>query len=256
MITDDVHEFIAAVSGLTASSSTVSGGMDCVVTCIFPTITSNQEAQLSCDMGARDHDKLKKTPFFVMGNSFGGALTLFLSIKLYGHYRFKGGIMLAPSLEFKTPNPVISGLMELTYATFAPNDEMPDWVMKPREQRAITWQEEVVQQQTDLDKWGNPGALGWGHNMKWGTGLMFIRMSETIRSNFSALKSPFLIVHDPYDKVCSIRGSRDLIDQAATPSDKKVLIEVPGYFHALLLTHTDEVCDIVNDWISTISIEK
>lgn len=249
---DEIYEFVAAIAGLTASSSTSSGGMDCMVTCIFPTITSNQEPQLTCDMGTNKHETLKKTPFFIMGNSLGGALTLFLSIKLTGHYRFKGGIMLAPSLDFKTPNPVISGLLELTYATFAPDDEMPDWVMKPREQRAITWQEEVVQQQTDLDKWGNPGALGWGHNMKWGTGLMFIRMSEVIRNEFTAMRCPFLIVHDPYDRVCNIKGSRDLMEQAATDPDKKVLVEVPGYFHSLLLTHTDEVCDIVNDWISKI----
>ena len=37
--------------------------------------------------------------------------------------------------------------------------------------------------------------------------------------------------------------------EAATPPEKKVLVEVPGYFHALLLTHTDEVCDILNEWM-------
>ena len=99
-----------------------------------------------------------------------------MSIRLHGHYRFKGAILLAPSLEFKTPNPVITGkaqflkrfqeprillftllpvpgLLELTYATFAPGDEMPDWLMKPREKRAITWQEEVVEEQAEQDKW-------------------------------------------------------------------------------------------------------
>ena len=37
--------------------------------------------------------------------------------------------------------------------------------------------------------------------MKWATGLMFIRMAEVIKSNFDSVRSPFLIVHDPYDKV-------------------------------------------------------
>ena len=40
-----------------------------------------------------------------------------------------------------------------------------------------------------------------------------------------------------------------------TPTNKKVLVEVPGYFHALLLTHTDEVCQIVNDWISRMELK-
>ena len=46
-----------------------------------------------------------------------------------------------------------AGLLELTYATFAPGDEMPDWLMKPRENRAITWQELHVQEQAEKDKW-------------------------------------------------------------------------------------------------------
>ena len=48
-----------------------------------------------------------------------------------------------------------------------------------------------------------PGALGWGHNIKWGTALMFIRMSEAIKSQFTELHAPFIIIHDPYDKVIS-----------------------------------------------------
>ena len=48
-----------------------------------------------------------------------------------------------------------------------------------------------------------PGALGWGHNIKWGTALMFIRMSEAIKSQFTELRAPFIIIHDPYDKVIS-----------------------------------------------------
>ena len=84
-----------------------------------------------------------------MGNSLGGTLSAFLSMRLFGHFRFKGLVMLAPALDFKVPSPVVVGLLEMTYATFAPNDEMPDWIMKPKEPQAITWREEAVQQQVD-----------------------------------------------------------------------------------------------------------
>ena len=147
-LVEDIYDFVAAVTGITTAAAS-EGGLNCVIACMLPMLTTNVEPQLTSDMGIVKIDQLKKLPFYIMGNSLGGALCVFLSIKLFGHYRFKGVIMLAPSIDFKTPNSVISGLLELTYATFAPGDEMPDWIIRPRDTRAITWQEEVVIKQAE-----------------------------------------------------------------------------------------------------------
>jgi len=71
-----------------------------------------------------------------------------------------------------------------------------------------------------------PGGLGWGHNMKWGTGLMFVRMAEALKAEFESVRCPFLIIHDPYDKVANIKGSHQLLERSRTPADQKTLVEV------------------------------
>lgn len=79
---------------------------------------------------------------------------------------------------------------------------------------------------SNTDKWGLPGALGWGHNMKWATGLMFIRMAEALKTEFSSVRCPFVILHDPYDKVANIKGSHELLERSHTSPDQKTLVEV------------------------------
>ena len=65
-----------------------------------------------------------------------------------------------------------------------------------------------------------------GHNMKWATGLMFIRMAEALKTEFASVRCPFVILHDPYDKVVNIKGSHDLLEMSLTPPDQKTLVEV------------------------------
>lgn len=56
---------------------------------------------------------LRKLPFFLMGSSMGGALSMMCAHRLYStenrlkYPNFKGAIMMAPALSFKTPNWVV-----------------------------------------------------------------------------------------------------------------------------------------------------
>jgi len=147
-LVDDVYQFISVVSGLTATS-TQNSGFECSLACVFPGLITAAEPVISWDVGSAKHEMIKKVSFYIMGNSLGGALGVFLSTRLLGHVRFRGLIMLAPSLDFKTPNVAIAGLLEMTVATFAPNELMPDWIMKPRDPQPITWREEQIKEQAD-----------------------------------------------------------------------------------------------------------
>jgi hypothetical protein len=66
--------------------------------------------------------------------------------------------------------------------------------------------------------------------MKWATGLMFIRMAEALKTEFSSVRCPFVILHDPYDKVANIKGSHEMLEQSLTPPDLKTLVEVADDF--------------------------
>ena len=79
---------------------------------------------------------------------------------------------------------------------------------------------------TEQDTWGNEGALGWNHGMRWGTALMFLDFAAVIAQTMSKVAYPFLILHDPADKVCNIAGSRRLVAESCTPAEQKQLTEV------------------------------
>ena len=152
-IVEDVCGFISSITGnKSISSGSQASGADCVINCVFPLMIKNNESELSWDLNSTmKHEMLKKLPFYCMGNSLGGAIVAFASIKLQVTNRYKGAIMIAPSIEFKIPNPFITALLEITYATFAPGDEMPDWLVNSQSEgtKEIAWQEEVVLKQTE-----------------------------------------------------------------------------------------------------------
>jgi alpha-beta hydrolase superfamily lysophospholipase len=56
---------------------------------------------------------LRKLPFFVMGSSMGGALSMMVAHELTKgenkelYSGFQGAILLAPALKFNVPNPVL-----------------------------------------------------------------------------------------------------------------------------------------------------
>jgi alpha-beta hydrolase superfamily lysophospholipase len=150
-LVEDIYEFISVVSGLTSTSQQKTG-FECGFACIFPGFITSSEPTITWDIGSAKHDAIKRAPFYIMGNSLGGALGVFLAPRLFGNVKFRGLILLAPSLEFKMPSAAITGLLEVTFATFSPNEVMPDWIMGPREPQPITWKEELLKEQVEQGK--------------------------------------------------------------------------------------------------------
>ena len=62
--------------------------------------------------------------------------------------------------------------------------------------------------------------------MKWGTGATFIDLGLHIQANTSDVTYPFLIIHDPGDKICPISGSYKLYKDSKTIDKNKKLLEV------------------------------
>ena len=70
------------------------------------------------------------------------------------------------------------------------------------------------------DIWGAPGALGWGHNMRWGSAVGLLSHCASTESELGQMEFPVLVMHDPNDKVVDYEGSLLLMERSL--SRKKV----------------------------------
>ena len=95
-------------------------------------------------------------------------------------------------------------------------------------------------------------ALGFGQAMKWGTAGMFIEMGKVFSEKFKEIDYPFLIIHDPEDKICSIEGSHAMMKNTATADDSKKLIEGHGFLHGILFNYPEVTCQHAIDWVESL----
>lgn len=121
--------------------------------------------------------------------------------------------------------------------TCAPGATMPPWMSNVTD-NTLTFKDPETLAYTALDAWGNPGGLGWGQGMRYGTAMMFIDFAPVIQQTMSEVTYPFVILHDPADKICGIDGSQRLIEKSATAPEHKKLIEVLLVKHELLFVHS------------------
>ena len=175
---------------------------------------------------------IRSLPFSIMGSSMGGAISALVSNALMEYSNYCGSILLAPALSINPPNWIIVELLRHTVAYLAPAALMPSGMTSVTDNRASLKHEEALAR-AELDTWGLPGALGWNKGMRWATALMFIDMGAHIgkTETLNSFKFPFLIIHDPADKICSIDGSRSMMEHSSTPAEDKKLVEVT------ILTH-------------------
>eukprot|EP00602_Paraphysomonas_sp_CaronLab_P003429 CAMPEP_0185024816 /NCGR_PEP_ID=MMETSP1103-20130426/8017_1 /TAXON_ID=36769 /ORGANISM="Paraphysomonas bandaiensis, Strain Caron Lab Isolate" /LENGTH=263 /DNA_ID=CAMNT_0027557881 /DNA_START=241 /DNA_END=1029 /DNA_ORIENTATION=- len=203
---------------------------------------------LDNSLSVRQIESFRSLPFFIMGQSLGGGVTAFLSTYITDIPSYMGSVLLAPYLGgTDLPHWMVVAVLRYTMVSCAPGAMMPDWMHKLND-NGLTWKDEEVLKFAELDTWGKPGAVGYGLGMKWGTAAMFIDMGHALEEMFPQVSYPFLIVHDPDDAICSIHGSRTMIERSVTPDTHKSLIETPGYLHGLLCNHNNEVCDHVLRW--------
>mmetsp|Transcript_14647 Transcript_14647/g.24311 ORF Transcript_14647/g.24311 Transcript_14647/m.24311 type:complete len:334 (-) Transcript_14647:255-1256(-) len=194
---------------------------------------------------------LKELPFFLMGSSMGGAVSVLTSMKVYTMPKFIGCTLLAPFLgNAQLPHWLLVEFFKYTFAYWTPNWHMPSFLSNVSD-NSLTWTNEEDIILAEMDAWGNEGGLGFGQGMKWGTANMFLTMGPHIVESFKEVKYPFLILHDPADEICAIGGSHAMMKETATPTEHKNLIEVNGFLHGMIYNNPEEVCDLVVDWINS-----
>eukprot|EP00598_Pedospumella_elongata_P011041 CAMPEP_0185008248 /NCGR_PEP_ID=MMETSP1098-20130426/89160_1 /TAXON_ID=89044 /ORGANISM="Spumella elongata, Strain CCAP 955/1" /LENGTH=272 /DNA_ID=CAMNT_0027536711 /DNA_START=177 /DNA_END=995 /DNA_ORIENTATION=+ len=196
---------------------------------------------------------IRKLPFFIMGSSMGGALCTITAHQLQSqreeYPQFKGAILLAPALSFKTANWLLIETLRYTVGTCTPSSQMPQFLSNLND-NTLTFRTAEGLAYAAADSWGSsPEALGWNQGMRWGTALMFIDFAAALQKIMPEVAYPFLIIHDPLDQVCNIEGGRNLMEQSQTSPDKKKLIEAHGFLHGVLVNETEACCNYALKWM-------
>uniref|UniRef100_A0A7S2UYB6 Serine aminopeptidase S33 domain-containing protein n=1 Tax=Fibrocapsa japonica TaxID=94617 RepID=A0A7S2UYB6_9STRA len=195
-------------------------------------------------------------PFFLAGESLGGGLAVLMATQMSGHAhlasRFKGFAVIAPAVVGKPPPYPVVWLLQHLVLPFFPKTLVPQMIEPVNDPNLLWKSPEIIKRNTEQDTWGQPGALAWGHNMRFATGFSLIRMTEHIRSILPEVTCPFYIVHDPDDGVCEFSGSQMLFDLAKTDATKwaraKVLDPFTGSLHDILWNETEEAISRISSW--------
>ncbi|KAG5183860.1 Alpha/Beta hydrolase protein [Tribonema minus] len=182
---------------------------------------------------------LKAVPFAIMGQSLGGGLIA------------QGSALPTSRFLGNTPHPVVLFFLRNVAARLFPLRQLPDSLERVQIPSLI-WVSEADQVRTKLDQWGLPGGLGWGHNMRLGTGLQLLDMLDDIRSNVEKVAFPFAVIHDPEDGVVLFEGTQLLLARASTAEGVyrgRELYELRGLKHDLLTNAGPAVVDFVTQWL-------
>lgn len=170
-------------------------------------------------------ENIRNLPYFLVGQSMGGAVVTMASRHLFNNYpNYIGTIGLAPSFSVNKPHWLIIEILRYTFGLLNPTGEMIGT------NNPIDINHSVKNVETikifEADTWGKPGALGYGCGMRWGTALMFLDMTNIMDNIIPNINFPFLFLHDPDDKICDISGTKNVYLNSKTMKQDKKLIEV------------------------------
>jgi len=86
--------------------------------------THNDE-DFQCELSADQWKSIQKKHFYIMGQSMGGGVAVFLAQRLESIDRFRGSVLLAPSLSTSMPHWLVVSALENTVGACLPEAEMP-----------------------------------------------------------------------------------------------------------------------------------
>lgn len=205
-------------------------------------------------------------PFFLLGHSMGGAITIATACILHKGAKavtatafaqqhmpaltqhlqpaFKGCLLIAPlTWVSQVPDWVFSLLYPLSYA-------FPTWAtptfLRPDTHR-WNWASErfITYVQSDSNPEHN-GILYWG-GIRVGMAVALYELCVAVQAAKEQAEYPFLILHDPEDQTVGIVGSRDFMQTA--PSRHKRMIEMQDARHDPLANQIDVTVHYLSDWV-------
>lgn len=216
------------------------------------------------DFGAGiSHEALlhsRSLPIFVSGNSMGGMIAMYVGLALQTNVhlqsKFRGAILGYPALAVPLPSPAVQAVLRNVVVPLFKSHQMPKAVSSSSEVR-LGWGYDLSDPKLreiaamDIRDCGYkfPGqGLGWRAGMRWGTASAFSTIFSRIEEDMKDVSYPFLLIHDPGDRICLVEGSEKLL-QVSPSTDKTFKKLDRGGYHSLALMAEQEFVAYVVSWI-------
>jgi len=201
--------------------------------------------------------QLLSRPYFIMGESMGGMLAMYASLRLREAAppwidRYRGTVLSAPALAVDTPSPLVIWFLQSIVVPLAKEKLMPQGISKSSkpDPKLITLNAERTQmiELDDVNRFPDV-ALGWQQNMRWATASAFATIYSGIEDDMADVDFPVLILHDPGDAVCKCSGSERLFELAG--SSDKAFVKKPGALHDIFANEFDWAMGQVLPWMQS-----
>jgi len=205
-------------------------------------------------------ERLRRRPLFIDGLSMGGMIGFHLGLRLQEHPRlqkiFRGAVLGAPSLQVPMPPEAVSCLLRTFVVPCFSHSSMPAAVSssskvqygncyKLSDPKQKMFAE--MEMRDDPLRFPNIG-LGWPRNMRWGTAGAFSKVFSTMDKDMAKAKYPFLIIHDPEDKICLVGGSEKLMERSPS-ADKQLSRMEAGGFHCITFVDQERYVGLQTSWM-------
>ena len=196
-----------------------------------------------------------KCPFFLFGQSMGGTVSMILSQQIYENSslissQYLGSIILCPAIDIKAPPSPILFLLEYLIVPLFPETSAPSFMTNVG-QPDLTWIDKTFIKYIENDGYPkNPNGLGFSDTVRFRTGYSMIKMTEYVSDNLDKMAFPFVILHDPEDKVTAVTGSKRFMIQSVTKTEDKEFIPFIDARHDLIHNVTTKVVQEIKIYIT------
>ncbi|XP_036387855.1 monoglyceride lipase [Megalops cyprinoides] len=176
-------------------------------------------------------------PVFILGHSMGGAISILTACERPD--AFTGVVLIAPMVQV---NPEAATPFKVVLAKLL-NHMLPKLCLGAIESKWISRDQREVDDY-DQDELNHHGGLSVSFSVK------LLIATQRIEKAIPTITWPFLLLHGDVDKLCDIRGSQMMFENAKS-TDKKLKV-YEGAYHALhrdLPETADSVLEEVGTWI-------
>jgi len=159
---------------------------------------------------------------------------------------FKGTILLSPLIEINAPSAARPLFSLITQC--CPQATLPQFLASSDVDHQI-WKSKTYIEYCAMDRWPQNGqGLSYGGPMRIRTLLSFMNLQRMLLEDLFPLVSyPFLILHDPEDKITKFSGAVKATQLA--PSKSTQLIDVPGGLHDMLSNDVHGTMRTMLQWL-------
>jgi len=252
------HGYSQGDKGLISSPDDLLDDLSSFLDALYRTPTSNPATTTTTTTtnASLDLEPLDaSTPFFLLGNSMGGAVALLLAhrVTVPGAQQpwraaFKGCILSAPALHINKPAAPILFLLDWVVAPLLPMTLVPS-VFSSSKPDSFTWELEEYGVYVSADPLSRSGPLMFR------TAQSIVQLVDAVREAMPAMSNGalrLLVLMDPDDQVCLFSGVellQEVAPIAATTAGGVKVVPMPGARHDVLCNRMDEAVEVMQQWL-------